>query len=301
MIDNIGLYRMFYEVACHGSISEAAQKLYITQPAVSASVKQLESALSTSLFFRTNRGIKLTPEGELLFEHVKVAIEALEAGEDKLREVSGLTSGVLRVGASDMTLRFFLLDYIEKFNHDFPHIKLTVTNNPTPQSIVALLSGDIDFCVISEPFEHSPDIEYIPVREIEDIVITASDKYDGKTIDFEELVGETLIMLEQGTSTRRYIESQLKENGAPESFLEPDIELATSDLIIDFVRRGIGCAFVVSDFAKEYLKNGAIHEIKLKKPFKSRNFVLAYLKKNHMNVAAKQFIGSLNIDTSYIK
>lgn len=296
MIDNIGLYRIFYEVACCGSISVAAQRLFVTQPAVSAAVKQLESLLDCTLFFRTNRGIKLTQEGEILLEHVKTAFAALETGEDRLRDITGLSTGLLRVGASDMTLRFYLLDYIAEFNRKYPGVRLSVSNAPTPQTLDSLIRGEIDLGVVSEPVEGVSEIELKPVREIRDILITSSDKYEGREVDFEELEKEKLIMLENGTSTGKYIESQLKENGVSASRLQPDIELATSDLILDFVVKGIGYAFIVEDFAKEYLQSGKLHEIKLRKPLRPRHFMLAYLKKANLTSAARRFIESLEIE-----
>ena len=290
MIDNIGLYRMFFEVARCGSISEAAQKLYVTQPAVSAAVKQLEGALGTSLFFRTNRGIKLTPEGELLSGYVREAFAAIEEGEDKLRDISGLSGGVLRIGASDMTLRFYLLDYIERFNNKFPKVKLSISNAPTPQTREALFTGNIEFGVISEPIDAVNDLVLKPVKKFRDIAVCGNPRYEGRTVSYQDIAGETLIMLESGTSTRRYIERQLRENGAPDFMSEPDIELATSDLLIDFARRGIGVSFVMEDFAKESIANGSLYEIKFAKPFKERSFYLVYLKKNPLSSAAKHFI-----------
>jgi len=290
MIDNIGLYRMFFEVAKSGSISEAAQKLYVTQPAVSAAVKQLEAALGTCLFFRTNRGIKLTPEGELLLTYVRSAFNSIEAGEDKLREISGLSGGILRIGASDMTLRFYLLDYIQRFNIKYPKVRLSISNAPTPKTLDALLAGNIEFGVVSEPVDLPSDVVSYPVKTVRDVVVCSSDKYDGRVVSYEEISSQTLIMLERGTSSRKYIETQLKENGAPEFMLEPDIELATSDLLIDFAKRGIGLSFVNEEFAREDIQRGNLREVKLEKPFKKRNFLLIHLKKIPLSAAAKHFV-----------
>lgn len=109
MISNLEYYKVFYFAACCGSLTQAALKLSVSQPAVSQSLRQLEEALDTKLFVRSCRGIRLTQEGEELFSHVKKSYEEIELGEKKLLEIKNLERGELRIGASDMTLRFYLL------------------------------------------------------------------------------------------------------------------------------------------------------------------------------------------------
>ena len=187
MIDNLALYRYFFEVAKAGSISAAAKKLYVSQPAVSAMIGNLEKELHTVLFFRTSRGIALTPEGRVLFDYVKNAFSFLEAGEDKLLEFSGLAGGELRIGASDMTLKFFLLDYIEKFHQDHPGIHLSVTYAPTPQTLSALKGGNIDLCVVSGPLSELEHLVSLPVKEIQDVFVASpSFRPESTPLSFEE-------------------------------------------------------------------------------------------------------------------
>ena len=300
MIDNLSLYKIFLEVAKSGSISGAARRLYVTQPAVSSGVSQLEAALGTKLFFRTSRGISLTPEGELLFDYIGSALTYIGAGEDKLRDISGLASGVLRVGASDMTLKYFLLDYIERFNAEYPKIKLSVTNNPTPVTLKALRNGLIDFCVISEPAELDTDVEAVPVKVINDIVCSRDSRFDklfaSETTDMRELADYPLIMLDRGTSTRQYIETHLHAFGMPDSMLDPSIELAQSDLILQFALRGLGAAFIVRDFAEPYLESGELREVRFSTPIPPRRFLLTKLKKIPLSAASKKFVAAIMAD-----
>ena len=300
MIDNLTLYKFFLKVANCGSISSAARQLYVTQPAVSSGIMQLENALDVKLFFRTSRGITLTPEGQLLYEYVNSGLSFIEAGEDKLRDITGLNSGVMRIGASDMTLKFFLLDHIEEFTNKYPKVKLSVSNNPTPKTLHSLKNGQIDFCIISEPVEKDDDIKFIPVKSIRDIAICKNiEQYKsliGRKVDFTELAKQTMIMLERGTSTRVYIENFLKSCNAPSVLCEPAIELAQSDLILEFVNRGLGVAFIVEDFAKDYIKDGIIAEIKLQNPIPERRFLLGYLSKIPLSAASKKFISVITGD-----
>jgi DNA-binding transcriptional LysR family regulator len=293
MVSNLSLYRIFLETAKRGSISAAARHLYVTQPAVSVGITQLENELGVKLFFRTSRGIKLTQEGETLYEYVANAMAYLESGEDKLRDLNNLDGGVLRVGASDMTLKFYLLDYLERFHREHPKVRLTVSNHPTPRSLEELKHGNIDFCVISEPVRTDAEIEYKRVKAVRDIMVCSPEKYAllGKGAQsFETVLSSTTVMLDRETSTRRYQEEWMRRCGVSDELLQPDIELATSDLIVDFASRGIGIGCVVEDFAKRDIAEGRLKEITLLNPFPPRSFIVAYLKKLPLSSGAKHFI-----------
>ncbi|MBQ8399235.1 MAG: LysR family transcriptional regulator [Clostridia bacterium] len=294
MIENLALYRYFYETALSGSISAAAKKLYVSQPAVSSMIGNLERELNTTLFFRTSRGVSLTPEGAMLFDFVKNAFSFLEAGEDKLREIANLSGGVLRIGASDMTLRFFLLDHIEKFNTSFPGVHLSVTNAPTPQTLQALKGGMLDLCVVSGPLPEEEGLECVKVREIEDIFVADPKTFvDTRVLSYEQLSVYPLIMLEKDTSTRKYVDSHIRANCAPDSLPVPSIELATSDLVLEFAKRGIGIGAVVKDFAKDALKDGTLAQVHLQNPPPPRAFYLVYLQNIPLSSAARHFIDAI--------
>lgn len=300
MIDNIELYKRFLVVAESKSISAAALSMHISQPALSSDIGELEKKLNTKLFFRTNRGISLTQEGEILFDYIKRALSSIQTGEDIINEITGLKRGVMRIGASDMTLRFFLLDYLEIFRNKYPEVKLKVTNAPTPQTLSALRNGEIDFGVITESTldnsgtnkEYGGDICIIPVCEIHDIFI-CSDKYPiagKKNAEISELSEYTVIMLEESTSTRRYVQSVIgKEN------LTPDIELATSDLLLEFAIRGIGISSIVENFAESAIESGKVKKIDLSAPIPPRHICIAYLKNVPLCTSAKEMLKLMNI------
>lgn len=300
MVNDINRYRTFAVAAECKSVSETAKKLFISQPSVSADLSALENELNVRLFFRSNRGITLTEEGRVLYEYIKNAFSFIEKGEEKLREISGLKSGTLRIGASDMTLKFFLLDYITEFRELHPDVRLTVTNNPTPKTFDALRGGEIDFGVVSEPFSlvNQEEFELIPVKSINDIFIVKSDSdlAKEKNITRARLSELPLIMLERHTSTRSYVSSYL---GA--DFSSPIIELATSDLLLDFAQRGIGVSSIVENFASESLKSGKTVKLDLCEPVPPRRFFLAYLKRIPLSVAAERMIALIKEKNNYIE
>ena len=134
MTENLEYYKVFYYVAKLGSLTAAAQELSVSQPAVSQAIKHLEQALETRLFMRASRGIRLTSEGQVLFEHVKEGYEQILLGEKKLTAMLQLDYGEVRIGASDMTLKYYLLPLLEKYHERYPGVKVLVTNAPTPQT-----------------------------------------------------------------------------------------------------------------------------------------------------------------------
>ena len=296
MVSNLSLYKIFLETAKSGSISAAARRLYVTQPAVSVGIIQLENELGVKLFFRTSKGIRLTPEGETLLGYVTDALKHLESGEDKLRDLNNLEDGVLRVGASDMTLKFYLLDHLEKFHREHPGVRLTVSNNPTPRCIDELKNGDIDLCVVSEPLHSSSEVVCKKVKSIRDIMVCTPEIYaelgNGKK-DFLDILSRTTVMLDRETSTRRYQEEWMRKCGAPEDLLQPDIELSTSDLVVEFAKKGIGISCIVDQFAKQDIDAGRLKEIPLCHPFPPRGFIVAYLKRTPLSAGARHFLSLL--------
>lgn len=278
-------YKVFYYVATAGSVSEAARQLNLSQPAVSQSIRNLERTLGTQLFTRASRGVSLTGEGQMLKTYVSKSYEQLELGEEKLRQMRNLEAGEITIGASDMTLQFYLLPYLEQFHEKYPGIKINVTNAPTPETIRNLEEGKIDFGVISSPFVPEEFMETVTVREIEDIFVAAR-RYTGiknKMLDIGDLKNYPLIFLEKNTSSRSYIDAFLKEWGVEPA---PEFELATSDMIVQFALRNLGIGCVVREFAQPFLDSGKLFELRFKTMIPKRHFCVARAGNHMMSQAA---------------
>jgi DNA-binding transcriptional LysR family regulator len=289
---NLEYYKIFYYVTRHGSFTGAAEELCISQPAVSQGIKLLESSLGSNLFIRTQKGVKLTPEGEVLYSYIARGYESILLGETKFKKMIDLENGEIRIGASDMTLQFYLLSYLETFHEKFPKIKVTVTNAPTPDTLEYLYDGKIDFGVVSAPFQAKPEIHMTEVQPIEDIFVAGSrfDYLNGKKLEYSELVAFPIICLESHTSTRAYIDGYLKENGV---VLEPEFELATSDIIVQFTLRNLGIGSVVKNFAEKYLENGELFELRFRKQIPKRNLCIITSDKNPISTAAKELLSMM--------
>ncbi len=284
---NISLeyYKIFYYVAKCQSITAAAGELCISQPAVSQGLKQLEQELGAKLFIRTTKGVTLTNEGMTLYTYVKNGYEQIVLGEQKLQEMLNMTTGEIRIGASDMTLQFYLLPYLRRYHQLYPDIKVTVTNAPTPQTIEHLQAGRIDFGIVSQPFPVESHLRILPVREIQDVFVAGAKfwSYKQQMLRYEDLISLPIISLEEDTSTRRYVDAFLAENHVK---LEPEFELATSDMIVQFALQNLGIGCVVRDFAERYIQSDELFVLQFDKQLPKREICVVNDERLPLSIAA---------------
>lgn len=286
---NLEYYRVFYQVGRLGSITMAAEELCISQPAVSQAIKQLENGLASQLFVRTSKGVHLTQEGELLYSYIEKGLGTIREGERTLKRMQDLDTGEIRIGASDMTLQFYLLPYLEAFHEAYPKVKVIVSNAPTPETMAFLMDGMIDFGVVSTPVDLPAEVQMTPVREIQNVFV-AGDKFShlkGKILDYKFLEELPCILLEKNTSTRTFTDQYLQEKGVR---LEPEFELATSDMIVQFALRNLGIGCVVEDFAREKLENGELFCLEFESRMPKRQICIVADKRSAMSPAGRRLL-----------
>ena len=292
---NIEYYKVFYFVGRLGSITAAAEALCISQPAVSQAIKQLEQSLNSKLFIRNQKGVKLTAEGKLLFPYVERGIENLLDGERMLRRLVELDMGEIRIGASDMTLKFYLLPFLEQFHAKYPNVKVTVTNGPTPETLDALYEGKIDFGVVTTPFDAKQEVDSRKVRKIHNVFV-AGKKYlhlKGRCVNYRELMEYPCIFLEKNTSTRTFMDRFLEKRGI---VLEPEFELATSDMVVQFAMRNLGIGCVMEDFAREKIESGELFALQFEETMPEREICIVTDKKNPVSPAGQKLLEVLGSD-----
>lgn len=292
MAENLEYYKVFYYVARYGNLTAAAAELSVSQPAVSQVLKQLEESLETKLFVRASRGIRLTKEGQVLYEYVKEGYERILLGEKMVSSMRSLDYGEMKIGASDMTLKYYLLTFLERFHEQYPGIKVTVTNAPTPRTLALLHQGEIDFGVVSTPFERRQGLSVQAVRELEDVFVAGRKfiQYKNRMLDFKELEELPIIFLEGNTSTGTYMGDFLRQS---EVSIHPEFELATSDVIVQFALRSLGVGCVVRDFAEEYLEDGRLFELRFNKLIPKRQICVVAEEKAFQSRAAGEFLAMI--------
>lgn len=259
MAVRLELYRVFLEVAKQGNISAAAQNLFISQSAVSQSVKQLEEQLQVRLFSRSTRGVSLTSEGKLLLEYVSHALGLLQSGEEKIAASRQLLTGELIIGASDTVTKTYLLSRLEAFHKDYPDIRIRILNGTTSMVLDYLHAGQVDIAFASE----APDETVYSVRHCVDthtIFVAAPDYLEfDKVYTMEEIAALPLILLERKASSRVYLERYFQERGIQ---IHPEIELGSHNLLISLARIGLGVACVTEEFSLSGLGRGVIVPLK---------------------------------------
>ena len=259
MAVRLELYRVFLEVAKQGNISAAAQNLFISQSAVSQSVKQLEEQLQVRLFSRSTRGVSLTSEGKLLLEYVSHALGLLQSGEEKIAASRQLLTGELIIGASDTVTKTYLLSRLEAFHKDYPDIRIRILNGTTSMVLDNLHAGQVDIAFASE----APDETVYSVRHCVDthtIFVAAPDYLEfDKVYTMEEIAALPLILLERKASSRVYVERYFQDHGVQ---IHPEIELGSHNLLISLARIGLGVACVTEEFSLSGLSRGVIVPLK---------------------------------------
>jgi DNA-binding transcriptional LysR family regulator len=286
---NYELYKVFYQVAKSLSFSDAADNLFISQSAVSQSIKTLEKRLNQTLFIRSTKRVALTKEGELLLKHIEPAINLISRGENQL--CADPKTGVqLRIGASDTICRYYLVPYLKNFHKKYPNIHIKVTNGTSLQCAKLLERNEVDIIVTNSPNSALNNMmQIIPVKEFRDIFIANAEAFPltDRPITLQELQQSPILMLDKRSTTSIFLHNLFLENSLD---LVPAIELSSNDLLIDLAKIGLGIAFI-PDFCVHSLEDLTVININQEIP--SRMLVAAYNSDIPISDAAKYFIDSL--------
>ena len=288
---NYELYKVFYYVARTLSFSEASKQLFISQSAVSQSVKSLETKLNQNLFIRSTKKVKLTPEGEVLFKHIEPAVNLIMRGEQQILDVNTLGGGQLRIGATDTICRYYLVPHLKAFHAHFPSVHIKVTNQISSRCVDLLENGQVDLIVTNYPNSRLSGVGSIrKVKEFKDIFI-ANDHFShlkGKPLRLEQLQGYPLLMLDKNSTTSEFLHNLFQQNQLE---LVPEIELSSNDLLIDLARIGLGIAFVPDFCLPE--NDPDLFRLQTTDIIPSRHIVVGYNDQAPISEAARYFIESL--------
>ena len=289
MEQNLSQYKIFYEVAKAGNISKAAKELYISQPAISKAISKLEDSLGLSLFTRSSRGVQLTSEGEILFEHTREAFDALDRGEQELKRIQEFDIGHLRIGVSNTLCKYILLPYLKTFIDQYPHMKVTIESQATAQTLARLEQQKIDLGLVAEPSVRR-DLAFIPVMVIQDTFVTTPNYLENLYLregqDTSLFETGNIMLLDTSNMTRHHVDEYMAENNI---FPHQILEVTTMDLLIEFAKIGLGIACVIKELVQKELDSGMLVEIPLDIPIHRRTIGFAYHPANQA-MALKTFL-----------
>lgn len=280
------LYKMFYEVANCKSISKGAEKLAISQPAVTQGIKTLENELGGKLFIRTPKGVILTNEGEELYNYIKEGMNYFINGTNKFMSLKNLDSGVLKIGSTTTIAENYLMPYLKKFHDLYPNIVINITNDLTDNLLKDLRNGNLDIVIIAIPKYNIKDLKINKILELNDIFV-GSEKY--KNINYENienLFKEDILLQKKPSVTRNNFDEFLKDN---KLICNPKMEVVSHNLLIKLIESNFGIGLVTKEFINDKL-NKTLYEIKIKENIPKRQ--LGYAIKNDIipSFTTKKFI-----------
>lgn len=280
-------YRVFYYTAKCRSITRAAAVLMNNQPNITRAIKNLENQLGCVLFTRSRQGVRLTPEGERLFEHVRIAFEQLEAAEEELAMGRGLRRGTVSIGASEVALHCLLLPVLKQYRRLYPEIRIRVSNHSTPQALSALREGLVDVAVVTTPADIRAPLAGTDIKSFREVPVggAAFAHLAGRELTLEELAQYPLIGLGGHTKTCEFYSALFLRHGLVYS---PGVEAATADQILPLVRNDLGIGFVPEEFLRGTENDGAVNVLRLDEPVPARSVCLVKREGEALSPAARR-------------
>lgn len=289
MEQHLSHYKIFYEVARLGNISKAAKELYISQPAISKSISKLEESLDITLFVRNSRGVTLTAEGQLLFEHINEAFSAISLGEKQIKRIKDFKMGKIRIGVSNTLCKYVLLPKLKDFVQKYPHVIINISSQSTSSTETMLDGGLLDLGVVAIS-GIKKNFAFQKIMDVHDVFVATPEYISNVRLreggDCNLLACSNLMMLDKNNNTRRYVDSFLEiHHVIPHQLLE----VTTMDLLIEFAKIGLGIACVIREFVEDEIKSGILTEIPIGFSMDPRSIGYHY-QKNNPNPTLKSFL-----------
>lgn len=285
-------YRIFYNVAKYKSFTRAAEVMYSNQPNLTRAIKTLEKQLGCTLFERTNKGVRLTEDGRALYEHVSIAFEHIQAGEEAVFAKHSMDKGVVSIGATEIALRCCLLPILSKFHQTYPGVRIKILNVSTPQALKMINNQLVDMAVVTTPADINGKLTSIKLSLLQETAICTKDLHIKDMLTIGELSEFPIISLGAGTSTFDFYFEEFLKQGC--SFA-PDIEAATADQILPLVKHGLGIGFVPRQFIES---EQDVKEIQLVDPIPPREIILVKKKGHSLPRPAKELVDMINREYS---
>lgn len=276
---DMNLYKVFYVVAKNNSFSKAANELFVTQPSISYSIKQLEDRLNIKLFKRNHKGIKITPEGKEVLEYVKKSYNVMSIGERSLKESINLNTGRISIGVQSHIGRFFLFPYIEEFHKKYPNIQISISSRNTAELIKLLENNDIDFVIDTSPIETEySNLVIEPLMELEHCFVSSKGYVTkNRNMSIQDLNDYSLILPVKRSTPRKQLTKLLKDEDIE---LKPFITIETTEMLIDAVKKNMGIGYVMRNAIEEEIKTRELEEIKVNIQLPKLLLNLIYIESN---------------------
>lgn len=286
---DLNLIKVFVAVYESGSFLVASKKLFVSQPAVSGSIKRLENSLGGKLFIRASKGVMPTAEGESFYKTAVDAMDILNGGIKRFSALAGLESGTLNIGSSSTIIRKILLPFIADFNKRHPKIIITVTDANSEELTHLVKAGVVDLAIFNMPIKDSENFIVKKVTTTHDCFIASVD-FEKDFLSKDDLKNTKLILQKRPSSNRDYFDKMCEFNNVD---IVPSFEIGSFGLITDFVCKNLGVAYTVKEFVLDDIKSKRVKEIKSDFVVKPRAICVITSKVATNSFSCERFISEL--------
>lgn len=268
---------------------------------MSKSISKLEENFPTPLLQRTSKGVILTESGQILYQQLDTAFQAIKHGEEQILQNNALGVGSISIGVSTTLCKYVLMPYLKNFIAENPNVKVSISCQSTYETLSALENGTLDIGLVGES-DRLGSLNFYPIQIIHDVFV-ASPEYLEKLAERASIVynknsladlteGElmsvaTFLLLNKNNVTRQYVDKYLQKKDIS---LENQIEVSTMDLLIDFAKIGLGTACVIKEFVENEFGKGELLEFVIEEPVPERKIGFAYTYRGQANPALQKFL-----------
>lgn len=283
------LYKIFYTVGKYSNITRASEALFISQPAVTMSIKKLEELLNTTLFVRNKRGVTLTTEGKVLYEYVASAMENIKIGENRLSSLKALETGNIRIGIGSTLTKHFLVKYLEAFHKKYPKITINIDTSMTSEILKKLNDGKLDIAIIANDTDNFKDFNVNFSKDLNYSFVCNKNYPDliGKKLSLKDINSYPLLLQHPDSNSRKILNAFAEKNDVK---LSSDMELSSHSLVIEFAKIGLGVGFTAEEFIQDQLKVGELFKVNVQPSFPKQK-LLVLTKKDYLpSFSTQKFI-----------
>lgn len=282
---DLELYRIFYVVAKSKNMTRASEELFISQPAISQSIKKLESELGGTLFLRSNKGMELTEEGKMFYSYIKDALELINNAEAEFTSFKDLDKGEIKIGISTTLTKLVLMDKIQEFHKNYPNIDIKITNELTSNLIEDLKRGKLDFVIYNESDIKESGIESKVIKKLKEGFIYNPEHYKDDINSINNIKNYPLILQKKESNSRKRLDNYCLSNGI---ILKPKMEVVSQELVLEFTNAGLGIGYTLIDLAQRNYPN--LKELNINKDIPRVDIILATNKGINLTFATKKFL-----------
>ena len=289
---NYELYKIFYVTAACGNITQAAEKLYLTQPSVTKHIQSLEEALGCTLFQRTRRGVILTKEGQTLLRRIEPACKLIRLAEREIRSLQSLEEGVVSIASTEMSFKSYVLPAMMNFKKKHPNIRVRFANDLNENMRRMLKDGMIDIAIIHEPFQKESFMDLRLIEHMEEVLV-CGEKYRYMTetpATPQQMAQIPFVSMPKGSSTEEYLNRYFAAAGLE---FHPEIELTTVELNVQALSSGLGIGTLPRVIAEPLILSGVLFEIPVTEPFEKRDVYLITNKELMASKAVESFAAEI--------